>query len=81
MSLSLPGKGNILQNTFSISNLPRRSFAKFIESDITSTSFEVDRISGTMGCNVKVRIFDRGKNSSESFPKSHELLVLVLDGV
>ena len=61
MSLSLPGKGSILQNTFSISNLPIISFVKFVESDVASTSFEDERIDGTLGCNVELEIFDREK--------------------
>ena len=61
MSLSIPGKGKILQNTCSISNLPRRSFVKFVESNIDSISFEVERIGGTLAYNVELGIFDRGK--------------------
>ena len=75
MSLSLPGKGSILQNTFSISNLPRRSSAKFVESDIASTSFEDERIGGTLVCNDELGIFDREKTSSGSFPFRKGVLV------
>ena len=75
MSLSLPGKGSILQNTFLISNLPRRSFAKFVESDIASTSFEDERICGTFVCNDELGIFDREKTSRGSFPFRNGVLL------
>ena len=75
MSLSLPGKGSILQNTFSISNLPRRSFTKSVLSDIASTSFEDERIGGTLVCNDELGIFDREKTSSGSFPFRNGVLV------
>ena len=77
MSFSLPGKGSILQNTFLISNLPRRSFAKFVESDIASTSFEDERISGTSLYNDELGIFDREKTSSGSFPFRNGVLLEV----
>ena len=75
MSLSLPGKGSILQNTFLISNLPRRSFAKFVVLDIASTSFEDERIGGTLECNDELGIFDREKTSSGSFPLMNGVLL------
>ena len=75
MSLSLPGKRSILQNTFLISNLPRRSFAKFVVSDIASTSFEDERIGGILECNDELGIFDREKTSSGSFPLMNGVLL------
>ena len=76
MSLSLPGKGSILQNTFLILNLPRITFAKVVESDVASNSFEDEKIGVTLGWDVELEIFDRKKTSSGSFSLRDEILVV-----
>ena len=67
MSLSFLGERNILQNTFSMSNLPRRSFAKFVVSDIASSSFTGERFGGTIDFIAGLEIFNKEKLREDPF--------------
>lgn len=50
-----------------MSNLPRRSFAKFVVSDIASTSFTGERFGGTIDFIAGLEIFNKEKLREDPF--------------
>ena len=52
-------------------------YPNFVISDIASTSFEDERIGGTLGCNVELGIFNREKLRVEHSHGGVNYLLLV----